>query len=161
MSTAPTPFGTGCLLARRLVEAGVRFVNVDYPGGQIWDDHRDVNDNLRKRCPGHGPGSGGAHPRSEAPRHARRNAGGVGRRIRPHAVSESGSGRDHNPYGYTMCVAGGGFKGGIAYGATGRVRVQGSGESRVYPRLARHAAAPARHGSHEADLSLCRPRTSA
>jgi hypothetical protein len=47
----PTPFGTGCLLARRLVEAGVRFINVDYPGGQIWDDHRDVNDNLRKRCP--------------------------------------------------------------------------------------------------------------
>jgi hypothetical protein len=46
-----TVFGTGCLLARRLVEAGVRFVNVDYPGGQIWDDHRDVNDNLRKRCP--------------------------------------------------------------------------------------------------------------
>ena len=33
-------------------------------------------------------------------------------------VSESGSGRDHNPYGYTMFVAGGGFKGGIAYGAT-------------------------------------------
>ena len=33
-------------------------------------------------------------------------------------VSESGSGRDHNPYGFTMWVAGGGFKGGMAYGAT-------------------------------------------
>jgi uncharacterized protein (DUF1501 family) len=33
-------------------------------------------------------------------------------------VSESGTGRDHNPYGYTMFVAGGGFKGGLAYGAT-------------------------------------------
>src|SRR5207302_316265 len=33
-------------------------------------------------------------------------------------VSESGTGRDHNPYGYTMFIAGGGFKGGLAYGAT-------------------------------------------
>jgi len=33
-------------------------------------------------------------------------------------VSESGSGRDHNPYGFTMWVAGGGFKGGLAYGTT-------------------------------------------
>src|SRR3984885_1145059 len=33
-------------------------------------------------------------------------------------VSESGDGRDHNPYGYTMFVAGGGFKAGLAYGAT-------------------------------------------
>src|SRR5437762_2721349 len=33
-------------------------------------------------------------------------------------VSESGDGRDHNPYGYTMWVAGGGFKGGLAYGMT-------------------------------------------
>ena len=49
--TAPAPFGNGCLLARRLVEAGVRYIDMDYPGGQIWDDHRDVNDNLRKRCP--------------------------------------------------------------------------------------------------------------
>jgi len=33
-------------------------------------------------------------------------------------VSEAGDGRDHNPYGYTMCLAGGGVKGGLAYGAT-------------------------------------------
>ena len=33
-------------------------------------------------------------------------------------VSESGTGRDHNPYGFTMWMAGGGFKGGLAYGAT-------------------------------------------
>jgi hypothetical protein len=114
----PTPFGTGCLLARRLVEAGVRFVNVDYPGGQIWDDHRDVNDNLRKRCPDMDQAS------AALIRDLKRRGmldetlvvwgGEFGRT----PVSESGSGRDHNPYGYTMWVAGGGFKGGIAYGAT-------------------------------------------
>ena len=113
-----TPFGTGCLLARRLVEAGVRFVNVDYPGGQIWDDHRDVNDNLRKRCPDMDQAS------AALIRDLKRRGlldetlvvwgGEFGRT----PVSESGSGRDHNPYGYTMWVAGGGFKGGIAYGAT-------------------------------------------
>ena len=111
-------FGNGCLLARRLVEAGVRYINVDYPGGQIWDDHRDVNDNLRKRCPDMDQGA------AALIRDLKRRGlldetlvvwgGEFGRT----PVSESGSGRDHNPYGFTMFVAGGGFKGGIAYGAT-------------------------------------------
>jgi hypothetical protein len=114
----PTAFGTGCLLARRLVEAGVRFVNVDYPGGQIWDDHRDVNNNLRKRCPDMDQAA------AALIRDLKRRGmldetlvvwgGEFGRT----PVSESGSGRDHNPYGFTMWVAGGGFKGGLAYGAT-------------------------------------------
>jgi hypothetical protein len=112
------PFGNGCLLARRLVEAGVRYINVDYPGGQIWDDHRDVNDNLRKRCPDMDQGA------AALIRDLKRRGlldetlvvwgGEFGRT----PVSESGSGRDHNPYGFTMFVAGGGFKGGIAYGNT-------------------------------------------
>ena len=157
-STATTPFGTGCLLARRLVEAGVRFVNVDYPGGQIWDDHRDVNDNLRKRCPDMDQAA------AALIRDLKRRGlldetlvvwgGEFGRT----PVSESGSGRDHNPYGYTMFVAGGGFKGGIAYGATDEFGFKAEREPRVDPRPARHAAAPARHGSHEADLPLRRPR---
>ena len=112
------PFGTGCLLARRLVEAGVRYVNVDYPGGQIWDDHRDVNDNLRKRCPDMDQAA--AALIRDLKRRGKLDetlvvwGGEFGRT----PVSESGSGRDHNPYGYTMFVAGGGFKGGIAYGST-------------------------------------------
>ena len=117
-NTAPAPFGNGCLLARRLVEAGVRYINMDYPGGQIWDDHRDVNDNLRKRCPDMDQAA------AALIRDLKRRGlldetlvvwgGEFGRT----PVSESGSGRDHNPYGFTMFVAGGGFKGGIAYGAT-------------------------------------------
>ena len=113
-----TVFGTGCLLARRLVEAGVRYVECDYPGGQIWDDHRDVNDNLRKRCPDMDQAA--AALIRDLKRRGKLDetlvvwGGEFGRT----PVSESGSGRDHNPYGYTMFVAGGGFKGGIAYGAT-------------------------------------------
>ena len=97
-------FGNGCLLARRLVEAGVRYINMDYPGGQIWDDHRDVNDNLRKRCPDMDQAA------AALIRDLKRRGlldetlvvwgGEFGRT----PVSESGSGRDHNPYGFTMFV---------------------------------------------------------
>jgi hypothetical protein len=45
------PFANGCLLARRLVERGVRSVHVHYGPGQPWDDHSRINDNLRNRCP--------------------------------------------------------------------------------------------------------------
>ena len=114
----PTAFGTGCLLARRLVEAGVRYVNVEYPGGQAWDDHSNLNNNLRKRCPDMDQAA--AALIRDLKRRGKLDetivvwGGEFGRT----PVSESGSGRDHNPYGYTMFVAGGGFKGGMAYGAT-------------------------------------------
>ncbi len=113
-----TPFANGCLLARRLVEAGVRFVHVEYTGGPDWDDHRDVNDKLRARCPGVDRAS------AALIRDLKRRGlldetlvvwgGEFGRT----PVSESGNGRDHNPFGFTTWVAGGGIKGGIAHGAT-------------------------------------------
>ncbi len=46
-----SPYGTGCLLARRLIENGVRYVQVHYGPGQPWDDHKTLNKNLRERCP--------------------------------------------------------------------------------------------------------------
>ncbi len=113
-----TPFGNGCLLARRLVESGVRYVHVNYDAGQPWDDHTKVEENLRKRVPDMDRAS------AALIRDLKRRGmldetmvvwgGEFGRT----PVSESGTGRDHNPYGYTMFVAGGGFKGGLAYGAT-------------------------------------------
>ncbi len=113
-----TPFGNGCLLARRLVESGVRYVHVNYDRGQPWDDHTKVEENLRKRVPDMDRAAGALI------RDLKRRGmldetmvvwgGEFGRT----PVSESGTGRDHNPYGYTMFVAGGGFKGGLAYGAT-------------------------------------------
>jgi hypothetical protein len=48
---------------------------------------------------------------------ARRSSSGAANSVAP-PFSESGTGRDHNPYGYTMWLAGGGFRGGLAYGAT-------------------------------------------
>ncbi|MCX6595948.1 MAG: DUF1501 domain-containing protein [Acidobacteria bacterium] len=110
-----TPFGNGCLLARRLVEKGVRYVNV---GSGDWDDHKDIETAYRKKLP--------AMDQAAAALIADLKQRGMlddtiviwGGEFGRTPVSESGTGRDHNPYGFTMWVAGGGFKGGLAYGAT-------------------------------------------
>jgi Protein of unknown function (DUF1501) len=113
-----TPFANGCLLARRLVERGVRYIHIYYGAGQVWDDHKDINKNLRERCPDMDQAA------AALIRDLKRRGlldetlvvwgGEFGRT----PVSESGTGRDHNPYGFTMWMAGGGIKGGLAYGAT-------------------------------------------
>ncbi len=113
-----TPFANGCLLARRLVERGVRYIHINYGAGQVWDDHKDINKNLRERCPDMDQAA------AALIRDLKRRGlldetlivwgGEFGRT----PVSESGTGRDHNPYGFTMWMAGGGIKGGLAYGAT-------------------------------------------
>jgi hypothetical protein len=113
-----TPFANGCLLARRLVEKGVRYIHLNYGAGQVWDDHRDVNKNLKERCPDMDQAA--AALIRDLKRHGLLDetlvvwGGEFGRT----PVSESGNGRDHNPYGFTMWMAGGGIKGGLAYGQT-------------------------------------------
>ncbi len=114
-------FGTRCLLARRLVERGVRFVQL-YSGDVTgWDAHDDVEANHSRMC-----------LRTDQPVAAllkdlkRRGLldetlviwGGEFGRM---PMSESGRGRDHNPYGFTVVMAGGGIKGGTVHGATDAV----------------------------------------
>jgi hypothetical protein len=117
------PFARGCLLARRLVERGVRMVQVYYGNGQPWDNHDDIQ-----------------HHR----RHAQQSDRPIATLVRDLAArglldqtvvmvsSEFGrtpsvensaavkvhNGRDHNPYGFTTLFAGGGFRGGMVYGET-------------------------------------------
>jgi hypothetical protein len=114
-------FGTRCLLARRLVERGVRFVQLYSGGGPLitqWDAHDDLNANHEKMC-GHVD-----RPVAALLQDLKRRglldttlvvgASEFGRT----PMSQGGKGRDHNPYGYTMWLAGGGVKGGQAIGAT-------------------------------------------
>lgn len=113
-----TPYAQGCLMARRLVESGVRFVVVHYGPGQPWDDHKKIEKNLRERCPNMDQASA-ALVRDLKQRGLLDETlviwgGEFGRT----PVSESGDGRDHNPYGFTMLLAGGGVKGGMVYGAS-------------------------------------------
>ena len=114
-------FGTNCLLARRLVERGVRFVQV-YSGGnegpRAWDAHDDLEKNHRLHC------AETDRPIAALLRDLRRRGllestlvvwgGEFGRT--PNA--QGGKGRDHHAHGFAMWLAGGGVKGGMVYGAT-------------------------------------------
>jgi hypothetical protein len=113
--------GRNCLLARRLVERGVRFVQLYCGSGSKWDAHTDVEGNHSKHCRETDRPIAGLLKDLK-----RRNlldstlviwGGEFGRT----PMSESGKGRDHNPYGFTMWLAGGGIKGGVSHGATDEI----------------------------------------
>jgi hypothetical protein len=111
-------FGRRCLLARRMVERGVRFVQLYSGDTNGWDAHKDVAQNHGLYC-----------RRTDRPVAglltdlAQRGLladtlviwGGEFGRM---PMSEQGTGRDHNPWGYSVWLAGGGVQGGFAYGAT-------------------------------------------
>ena len=116
-------FGRKCLLARRLVERGVRFIQV-YSGGahndDNWDAHTDIVANHTKHA-GHTD-----KPVAALLKDLKRRGlldstlviwgGEFGRQ--PTAEYAKGTGRDHNAYGFTMWIAGGGIKPGISVGTT-------------------------------------------
>jgi hypothetical protein len=111
--------GTKCLMARRLVERGVRFVQV-YSDGE-WDAHGDLKGNHSQHCAS-----------TDMPIHGlltdlkRRGLwdstliiwGGEFGRM---PVSQGNGGRDHNPHGFIAWMAGAGIKGGTSYGETDEI----------------------------------------
>ena len=111
-------FANGCLLARRLVERGVRFVQVYYGNGQPWDTHSGHDAKVRKLC------QDIDRPIAALLADLKRRGlledtlvvwgGEFGRT----PTSENGNGRDHNHHGFTMWLAGGGVRGGMSYGET-------------------------------------------
>jgi len=113
------PFGTQCLNARRLVERGVRFVQLYHGGGgDGWDTH-GANDakHLRNGKQIDKPISGlitDLKARGLLDSTLIIWGGEFGRT----PTSEGSDGRDHSPYGYTVWMAGGGVKGGTVFGAT-------------------------------------------
>jgi len=119
-----TEFGRGCLLARRLVERGVRMVQVYYGEGQPWDSHTDIQDH-RKHARSADPAIA-ALLRDLKSRGLLKDTivligGEFGRTpsVQPEgSAGRVANGRHHNSYGFTMLAAGGGFKQGYVYGAT-------------------------------------------
>ena len=114
-------FGRNCLLARRLVERGVRFVQV-YSGGNqgpsAWDAHNDLFNNHSRQC------AQTDQPIAALLADLKQRGlldrtlviwGGEFGRLPTHQGSK---GRDHNPFGFTMWLAGSGVKGGHIHGAT-------------------------------------------
>ncbi len=118
------PYGTNCLLARRMVERGVRFVLL---ADASWDDHAELNSKLKKNC-----------DRTERPigamiRDLKQRGlldstllvwcGEFGRtpmieHRAENAPAPDKAGRDHHPFAYSLWVAGGGIKGGQVVGKT-------------------------------------------
>ena len=112
-----------CLLARRLVERGVRFVQI-YSGGAHNDDNWDAHGDLKNNHDLHAGETDQPIAALLTDLKARGLldstlivwGGEFGRQ--PTAEYEKGTGRDHNAYGFTMWAAGGGVKGGISVGTT-------------------------------------------
>jgi Protein of unknown function (DUF1501) len=115
-------FGARCLLARRLVERGVRFVQV-YTENQLWDSHNNIISRLPAACEKVDKPSAALvtdlKQRGLLDTTVVHWGGEMGRL--PVIQNDAGRdkiGRDHNTYGFSMWVAGGGFKAGCVYGAT-------------------------------------------
>ncbi|TWU49576.1 DUF1501 domain-containing protein [Rubripirellula reticaptiva] len=111
-------FGERCLLARRMIESGVRFVQLYSGDTNGWDAHADVEKNHTEHC-----------QRTDKP------VAGLLQDLKQRGLlddtlviwggefgrmpmSEQGKGRDHNPWGYSVWLAGAGIRGGRAHGAT-------------------------------------------
>lgn len=116
-------FGRKCLLARRLVERGVRFIQI-YSGGSHNDDNWDAHGDLKKNHDYHAGNTD--KPIAGLLKDLKQRGlldetlvvwgGEFGRQ--PTAEYEKGTGRDHNSMGFTMWMAGGGLKGGVTVGET-------------------------------------------
>jgi uncharacterized protein (DUF1501 family) len=111
-------FGRICLLARRLVERGVRFVQLYSGTGSKWDSHDQIEKNHSRLC--HSMDKPVAGLLKDLKQRGLLGetlvvwGGEFGRT----PMSEKGDGRDHNPTGFSIWMAGGGVKGGQAIGAT-------------------------------------------
>jgi hypothetical protein len=118
-------FGHRCLLARRMVERGVRFVQVYCGAGSQWDAHSDIEGNHTKMC-------GRADQPSAALVKDLKQRGLLddtlvvwGGEFGRTPMTEGTSGRDHNPYGFSMLLAGGGVRGGAVHGTTDEFGLRG------------------------------------
>ena len=111
-------FANACLLARRLAERGVRFTQIYYGNGQPWDTHNNHNNAARQLA------RDIDQPIAALLTDLKQRGllddtlviwgGEFGRT----STSENGDGRDHNHWGFTMWLAGGGVRGGVVHGAS-------------------------------------------
>jgi hypothetical protein len=116
-------FGRRCLLSRRLVERGVRFIQL-YSGGNHNDANWDAHGDLMKNHEYH---AGNTDQPIAGLLKDLKQRGLLGETVvvwggefgrQPIAEYAVGTGRDHNAYGFSMWMAGGGIKGGVSVGAT-------------------------------------------
>ncbi|MCA9161728.1 MAG: DUF1501 domain-containing protein [Planctomycetales bacterium] len=111
-------FGRNCLLARRLVERGVRFVQLYHGSGSKWDAHSGIEKNHSTLCRASDKPVAGLLKDLKQRGLLDQTLVVWGGEFGRTPMSEKGDGRDHNPYGFTMWMAGGGVKRGVTVGRT-------------------------------------------
>ncbi|HYL73593.1 MAG TPA: DUF1501 domain-containing protein [Bryobacteraceae bacterium] len=118
-------FGTNCLMARRLVERGVRFVELYCGSGSAWDAHTNIEGNHSKMCRISDKPIAGLLTDLKARGLLQDTLVVWGGEFGRTPFNEKGDGRDHNPWGFSMWMAGGGIKGGQVIGATDEIGLRG------------------------------------
>jgi hypothetical protein len=117
-------FGKQCLMARRLVERGVRMVQVYHTvtskrsSCQLWDQHGGLKTELPANCAATDRPMAGLLRDLKARGLLQDTLVVWGGEFGRTPTAENQDGREHHPFGFTMWLAGGGVKGGLAYGAT-------------------------------------------
>jgi hypothetical protein len=117
-------FGKQCLMARRLVERGVRFVQVYHTqtsrraSCQLWDQHGGLRTELPANCAATDVPIAGLLKDLKSRGMLEDTLVVWGGEFGRTPCAEGTDGREHHPFGFTMWLAGGGIKGGLAYGST-------------------------------------------
>jgi Protein of unknown function (DUF1501) len=120
-------FGRQCLMARRLVERGVRFVQVYHTqtaarsSCQLWDQHGSLRKELPANCLATDAPIAGLLKDLKSRGLLDDTLVVWGGEFGRTPTAENADGREHHPFGFSMWLAGGGIKGGIAHGATDEV----------------------------------------
>jgi len=118
---ATSVFGTNCLLARRLVERGVRFLELYCGSGSGWDAHNNIEANHSKWCRASDKPIAGLLADLKARGMLEDTLVVWGGEFGRTPFNEASDGRDHNPWGFTTWMAGGGVKGGQYVGSTDEI----------------------------------------
>jgi hypothetical protein len=121
-------FGLRCLLARRMIERGVRFVQLYCGDTNGWDGHSDITGNHAKLCASSDKPVAGLLKDLKSRGLLDSTLVVWGGEFGRTPMSEGSDGRDHNPHGFAMWMAGGGIKGGQAIGATDAVGLRAAEE---------------------------------
>jgi hypothetical protein len=114
-------FGSNCLLARRLVERGVRFIELYSGSGSGWDSHADLDRQHGRRCQETDVPIAGLLTDLKARGLLDSTLVVWGGEFGRTPFNEKGSGRDHNPWGFSVWMAGGGVKKGHVIGRTDEI----------------------------------------
>ena len=114
-------FASNCLLARRLVERGVRFVELYSGSGSGWDAHDNLDKNHGRRCQETDLPIAGLLTDLKSRGLLDSTLVVWGGEFGRTPFNEKGNGRDHNPWGFTMWMAGGGIRPGQVIGRTDEI----------------------------------------